>query len=229
MTQTNRINLDNVLVAAPCNAGWNEMVGDERVRHCSLCRLNVYDISEMTRLEAEELLSKSGSKLCLKLFRRSDGTLLTKDCSLARKILERTKQRMKLAAAAIAGFLNIAPVWAQQIVTVERYGWGVGIPQDVDATNQALRNAIRMRPDNGHVNGTALSALSKAWEYESEGKHNLALLFYRSSVLILRKDLAKYDPKFTQLVGSKYASLLRKNGDKETARAIEKEFCQKKK
>jgi hypothetical protein len=229
MTQTNRINLDNALIAAPCNADWNEMVGDERVRHCSLCRLSVYNISEMTRLEAEELLSKSGSKLCLKLFRRSDGTLLTKDCSMARKILERTKQRMKLAAAAIAGFLNIAPVWAQQIVTVERYGWGVGIPQDIDATNQALRNAIRMRPDNGHVNATALGAFNKALEYESEGKHKLALLFYRSTVFILRKDRAKYDPKFTELVGSKYASLLRKNGDKETARAIEKEFYREKK
>lgn len=229
MTQTNRINLDNALIAAPCNADWNEMVGDERVRHCSLCRLSVYNISEMTRLEAEELLSKSGSKLCLKLFRRSDGTLLTKDCSMARKILERTKQRMKLAAAAIAGFLNIAPVWAQQTCSsVHRIGESGSY--DHFYVGYEPRQITRSTGQNGeYLDATALEALNTAIDYEKSDKPTLALLSYKASIAILRKDRAKYDPKFTELVGSKYASLLRKNGDKETARAIEKEFYREKK
>ncbi|MEO6951979.1 MAG: hypothetical protein ABI321_09215 [Polyangia bacterium] len=53
--------LDGIRVAAPCRADWNEMSGDERVRACGACNKNVYNVSEMTRAEAEALiLAKEG-------------------------------------------------------------------------------------------------------------------------------------------------------------------------
>lgn len=48
--------LENIHVAAPCPAPWSQMTGDNRVRHCAECNLNVYNISEMTRSEAEDLI-----------------------------------------------------------------------------------------------------------------------------------------------------------------------------
>ncbi|MBK7838876.1 MAG: hypothetical protein IPJ49_14595 [Candidatus Obscuribacter sp.] len=34
--------LDNVMIAAPCNIGWDNMVGDDRVRLCAGCDKNVH-------------------------------------------------------------------------------------------------------------------------------------------------------------------------------------------
>ena len=39
--------LDNIRVAAPCNADWNDMTGDDRVRHCGSCSKKVYNLSDM--------------------------------------------------------------------------------------------------------------------------------------------------------------------------------------
>ena len=44
--------LDDIQIATPCSASWDDMRGDDRVRHCGDCRMNVYNLSEMTRAEA---------------------------------------------------------------------------------------------------------------------------------------------------------------------------------
>lgn len=33
--------LESIRIAAPCKADWNAMTGDERVRFCGQCKLNV--------------------------------------------------------------------------------------------------------------------------------------------------------------------------------------------
>lgn len=72
--------LDNIHIASPCPANWDEMFGDDRKRHCGSCKLNVYNLSDMTRREAEDLLINSEGRLCVRFFRRADGTILTKNC-----------------------------------------------------------------------------------------------------------------------------------------------------
>src|SRR5688572_32811052 len=72
--------LRQVRVASPCNVAWSEMQGDERVRFCEHCHRNVYNLSEMTVGEAEDLLRQKTGRLCKRFFQRSDGTILTKDC-----------------------------------------------------------------------------------------------------------------------------------------------------
>ena len=56
------------------------MYGDDRRRFCSQCKLNVYNLSGMTRDEAEQLVMNSEGRLCVRFFRRKDGTVLTQDC-----------------------------------------------------------------------------------------------------------------------------------------------------
>ncbi len=72
--------LANVRIAAPCPANWNEMVGGERVRYCRSCEKNVYNLSEMTRNEAEKLLQTHEGHLCVRYYQRADGTIKTNDC-----------------------------------------------------------------------------------------------------------------------------------------------------
>ncbi len=89
---------DKIDIATPCHADWSQMAGDDRVRHCGDCRLNVYNVAAMTRAEAATLIATNeGGRTCLRLYRRPDGTLLTQDC-WAR--LRAARQRGWLAFAA---------------------------------------------------------------------------------------------------------------------------------
>jgi hypothetical protein len=72
--------LGRLSIAAPCPASWDGMRGDDRVRFCDGCQLNVYNLSGMTTAEATALVSGSEGRLCTRFFRRADGTVLTRDC-----------------------------------------------------------------------------------------------------------------------------------------------------
>src|ERR1041384_8135111 len=81
--------LEGVRVAAPCKADWGRMVGDERVRYCGQCSLHVYNLSGMTRREAEALVTSSEGRLCVRYYRRADGTILTRNCPVGLSALKR--------------------------------------------------------------------------------------------------------------------------------------------
>jgi hypothetical protein len=94
--------LDNLRVASPCRADWATMQGDERVRRCGACSQNVYNISDMTRDEAEALILGRTGRLCIRYYRRADGTVLTKDCAVGVKRRRRRRVVMLGAAAMLA-------------------------------------------------------------------------------------------------------------------------------
>jgi len=72
--------LDTVRIATPCEGNWDEMVGDHRVRHCELCNRNVFNLSGMSRQAAEAMLTNTEGRVCVRFYRRSDGTIITADC-----------------------------------------------------------------------------------------------------------------------------------------------------
>lgn len=94
--------LANVQVAAPCQADWNQMMGDERVRFCSECNLNVYNLSKMTRSAAETLIARNERRLCVKFYRRRDGSIITQDCPVGLRAIRR---RVSYVAKAVCSIL----------------------------------------------------------------------------------------------------------------------------
>ncbi len=72
--------LDDIHIASPCHTAWGDMTGDDRVRHCRECNLNVYNFGSMTEAEITALIRSTEGRLCARLYRRADGTLLTADC-----------------------------------------------------------------------------------------------------------------------------------------------------
>lgn len=91
--------LEAVKIASPCNASWDEMKGDDRVRFCGGCEKNVYNLSAMAREEAESLLRAKEGNLCARLYRRADGTVITADCPVGAKRV----RRRRLALATVGG------------------------------------------------------------------------------------------------------------------------------
>lgn len=105
----NLVNIDRVRVATPCPVSWEQMTGDDRVRSCEQCQLNVYNISALTRSEVQTLIASTEGRLCIRLYRRADGTVLTKDCPVGIRALRmRVSKRAAAIFAAIAGLSSMA-------------------------------------------------------------------------------------------------------------------------
>ncbi|MCA9256287.1 MAG: hypothetical protein KDA33_11655 [Phycisphaerales bacterium] len=95
--------LDDIRIAAPCPAEWGDMRGDDRVRHCDHCDKRVYNIADMTRKDALALLTHDGEIPCIRIHRRTDGTVLTSDCPVG----QRLRLRARKWVAAVAGLFGV--------------------------------------------------------------------------------------------------------------------------
>lgn len=104
------IPLELIRVATPCRAEWDKMTGDDKVRFCGSCAKNVYNLSAMTRDEAERLMGEKEGNLCVRLHRREDGTVLTSDCPVGISTMQRRGGRLgamlATLVAAVVGALG---------------------------------------------------------------------------------------------------------------------------
>lgn len=94
--------LDDLKIASPCSANWDEMIGDDRSRFCGECKLNVYNVSGMSRDEAESLIINAEGRVCVRMYRRSDGSVITKDCPVG---WARVKRRVRAISTAVVSLI----------------------------------------------------------------------------------------------------------------------------
>ncbi len=69
--------LEQLHIASPCPVKWESMRGNDTLRFCKHCSLEVHNISAMTREDAEVLLSQSTGRLCVSAAHTADGVVLT--------------------------------------------------------------------------------------------------------------------------------------------------------
>ena len=161
--------LDDIRVAAPCSAAWSEMTGDDRTRHCGACQKNVYNLSGMTRDEAEALLIERNGDLCVRYYQRADGTILLADCAVGVRKRSRRRRTTAAAAALITGGVLAAMHVASRGVVMgkmaphEGYIMGevAAAPGDIDsaagpAAGPATMDQAPAVPDEDAVPETAM-------------------------------------------------------------------------
>ncbi|MDQ3744079.1 MAG: ankyrin repeat domain-containing protein [Acidobacteriota bacterium] len=142
--------LERIRIPEPCDADWDSMVGNDQVRFCSHCSLNVTNLSSMTRSDARRLVRESGGRLCIRYYRRPDGSVLTAPAVRLQQIARRAS---KLAAGAFGAMLTLsAPASAQ-----------TGTQTSVAAQNAAERvvraaAAGAHESDGASLQGTAFDA-----------------------------------------------------------------------
>ena len=102
--------LANLQLAFKCDQRWEDMLGDDRVRACRRCNRDVFDLSAMTRAEAEAVLATRGALPCVRFYRRADGTVMTSDCPSGVP-----RRRLAVVASSIAATATLAsaPAFAQ--------------------------------------------------------------------------------------------------------------------
>ncbi len=115
--------LDNLILAFPCPVKWESMTGDERKRFCNQCSKNVYDISDLSRYEAEKLLQSNATEgICIKYYVRPDGKIKTDNCPpILKPIRKRLKKLIHTASICCAFLLSLVSISGcsniQKIVT----------------------------------------------------------------------------------------------------------------
>lgn len=99
--------LESLHVAAPCKADWDEMIGDDRVRFCGKCQKNVYNLSNMPRKEAERLVTNQEGGMCVRFYKRRDGTVITQNCPVGLREIKRRVSRISVAIiSAVLSFVT---------------------------------------------------------------------------------------------------------------------------
>jgi hypothetical protein len=135
--------LDNVSIAAPCSVGWDSMVGDERVRFCGQCSLNVYNLSAMTKMDAERLVSQAEGRLCIRYYRRADGTILTSNCPVGLRALKRRMSRIASASAAavisfLGGILAVTGLRERPLIPIGTQGVLIRVNEKLPDSNPVM-------------------------------------------------------------------------------------------
>jgi hypothetical protein len=125
--------INSLRIASPCPVGWETMKGDERTRHCGLCSLNVYNFSEMTGAEVETLVRRSEGRVCARMFRRSDGKVITRDCPVG--LAAYRKRVSRFAGAALA-----------MVIGLFSAGYGQSNPETNKKTVTAAELNINKKP-----------------------------------------------------------------------------------
>src|SRR4051794_36352150 len=134
------LSLDVIDIHSPCSASWDAMRGDDRSRFCGECKLHVYNLSDMTREAAEALVNEREGRLCVRFYRRADGTVLTRDCSRVRAAMRRTKQlATAMLGAAMCAMLAPFGLAQSQQATMGRIAqppttWPAALQGEISAT-----------------------------------------------------------------------------------------------
>lgn len=136
-------------IASPCSETWESMTGDERVRHCAKCGLDVLNLRELSEAEVLALLKKvsGGERVCARVFRRADGTVLTRDCPTGLRLLRRRLlMGLSMAATLVVAVLGLG-VTRMKRVTSPDASWfdRVVVARLIDA-REVLRETRTLGP-----------------------------------------------------------------------------------
>ncbi|HVV52293.1 MAG TPA: hypothetical protein VHO06_21670 [Polyangia bacterium] len=118
MSQTScgpRDAVDEIEISSPCTVPWDGMRrtrGDERVRFCGQCKQNVYNVEALGRGEARRLIAAREGRVCVRILRRPDGTVVTADCWARLRAARRRGLLPFLGTLVLVGFAELGAIGA---------------------------------------------------------------------------------------------------------------------
>ena len=134
--------LNNVTIPSPCTADWNSMIGNDQVRFCGHCNLDVHNLSQMTRPQAERLVARSKGRLCVQYHHDAAGRPQT--LPVGQKLHRIGRRVSRIAAGAFTATLSVTSAIAQQSANYQR-----------DSSNPAVATQPNIRsPLNASLAGT---------------------------------------------------------------------------
>lgn len=107
--------LELIEIPDPCTVPWESMSGDDRIRFCGDCKKNVYNLSNLSQIEASNLLITNEGTVCIRMLKRADGTVVTDECP---KILRPLRDGFFYLRTVVSAFLMLLisclPAYSQE-------------------------------------------------------------------------------------------------------------------
>ncbi|HEV7798973.1 MAG TPA: ankyrin repeat domain-containing protein [Pyrinomonadaceae bacterium] len=131
--------LNNLTVPSPCIADWNSMIGNDQVRFCEHCNLDVHNLSSMTRYQADRLIARSSGRLCVRY--HHDQARRPLMLPVAQKLHRISGRVSRIAAGAFTATLSVTSAVAQNASSSQSPNWS---PPNVTQPNArvALSSSI---------------------------------------------------------------------------------------
>lgn len=147
------------------------------MRHCGECDLTVYNLSEMSLGEIEALLTKKEGRVCIRFYRRADGTVLVDDCPVG--LREARRQVLRLALFLLGVLSSVATSFARAVMfpveLCRRAAQSEAVRKEPSASPAVLGPAIGVHEDAALVpasepEGAFCFFTKKELAYQSERK-----------------------------------------------------------
>jgi len=142
--------IDQIEISSPCTVAWEEMRAagaDGRVRFCGHCRQNVYNVEAMSRAEAQRLIAAREGRLCVRILRRPDGTVVTADCWARLRAARRRGFLPFLGMMVLVGLTELAAIGVGLVRLKGLCGRGAPpSPVALRETRGGIMGALPVRP-----------------------------------------------------------------------------------
>src|SRR5262245_33774956 len=186
--------LDKLQVVSPCSTDWDRMSSDEKKRFCSECNKFVYDFSQMTRRQVDAIVSIHRGRMCARITRRPDGSLVTLEAPPVHPIIARRASPVANATlAAILGLgvpanaLNVDVSAARLIIRSDADGKTARTPF---GGGEAVVGGTVFDPEGAIIPNAAVKLISDAGaelktKTSAEGKFTFAQVPFGSYIMLV--------------------------------------------
>jgi ankyrin repeat protein len=173
--------LDTIRVESPCEVSWDSMIGNDQVRFCEHCNLTVSDLSQLSRKRALRLVRASKGRLCVRYYRRPDGSTVTK--ATQQKLYRIGRRASLIAAGAFSATLSLCNVDPANARSSLNHALVAAVSQDparqlyvggalrgaITDPNGALIPGATVILSNEQTNLTLATSSNHLGEYEFQG------------------------------------------------------------
>ena len=121
------------MIVAPCDADWNAMAGNDKIRFCESCQKNVHNLSRMDDREIRKRMGEAAGHFCARVEPVPTTSLI------AQSVLYNMARVSALAAASVAIALPQQP--AMPVTELAQRGLGRYEGTVVDPSGESVSNA----------------------------------------------------------------------------------------
>lgn len=173
--------LDRISIPNPCDADWDSMIGNDQVRFCSHCKLQVTNLSSMKRRDAMLLVARSQGRLCVRFVQGPGGGVLTKE--VPEKLHHIVRRVSRIAAGAFTAAMTLSNATAQTSVDSKTISGLPSAARVIPSTNQGAGvSGLVTDPGGAMVPGVTLTITNKnshtvfVYVTKEDGRYEFALL-----------------------------------------------------
>jgi hypothetical protein len=170
--------LDRITVTSPCLTDWNSMIGNDQVRFCEHCNLEVHNLSEMSRGKAARLVARSQGRLCVRYYRDSNDAVITRPPG--RKLHLIGRRASKIAAGAFTAAISLSTATVQSAVNAQQPSYEARVLPDrwsplgtvlgrITDANSAVIPGATIALSNAELNLSLFTSTNHEGEFRFDG------------------------------------------------------------